>query len=174
MDVFNQNSSTGTSNENTGFFDVTTQGYGYINDIRSVDPESYGGKGDPYLACRIAALNGPANNVEYLRFDVIVVGSKATDIIMGPIKQHLEQLVSEDLDPKDAKIEIAFRLGDVKPQLFVYNKDSKYNKKGDSGVSMKGRLLRITHLKLDGNVYDLTPFLDSDPSQEDEAPEEKC
>lgn len=45
-----------TSNEKS-FFDLHITGLGYLNRIREVKPK----KGSPFLACDIAALNGPSD-----------------------------------------------------------------------------------------------------------------
>ena len=47
-----------TSNEKS-YFDLHITGLGYLNRIREVKPK----KGDSFLACDIAALNGPSDDV---------------------------------------------------------------------------------------------------------------
>src|SRR3546814_6007803 len=49
-----------TSNEKS-YFDLHITGLGYLNRIREVKPK----KGDAFLACDIAALNGPSDDVSY-------------------------------------------------------------------------------------------------------------
>ena len=55
------------------YFDLHITGLGYLNRIREVQPR----KGDAFLACDIAALNGPSDSPDYRRFDVRVSGSEA-------------------------------------------------------------------------------------------------
>lgn len=62
------------------FFDLHTNGIGYVNRIREVRPES-GRQGKPFLACTIMALRGAKESPAYTRFDVRVVGSKAQELI---------------------------------------------------------------------------------------------
>ena len=50
-----------TSNEKS-YFDLHITGLGYLNRIREVKPK----KGDSFLACDIAALNGPSDDVSYV------------------------------------------------------------------------------------------------------------
>ncbi|KPW43958.1 hypothetical protein ALO95_00689 [Pseudomonas syringae pv. antirrhini] len=56
-----------TSNEKS-FFDLHITGLDYLNRIREVKPK----KGSPFLACDIAALNGPSDDVSYVRFDDVL------------------------------------------------------------------------------------------------------
>ena len=66
-----------TTSNDKSFFDLHITGLGYLNRIREVKPK----KGDAFLACDIAALNGPSDNPEYRRFDVRVSGSEAPQLI---------------------------------------------------------------------------------------------
>src|SRR3546814_6800531 len=65
-----------TSNEKS-YFDLHITGLGYLNRIREVKPK----KGDAFLACDIAALNGPSDDVSYVRFDTRVSGSEAQHLV---------------------------------------------------------------------------------------------
>ena len=68
-----------TSNEKS-YFDLHITGLGYLNRIREVKPK----KGDSFLACDIAALNGPSDDVSYVRFDARVSGSEAQHLVLHP------------------------------------------------------------------------------------------
>src|SRR3546814_1281032 len=59
------------------YFDLHITGLGYLNRIREVKPK----KGDAFLACDIAALNGPSDDVSYVRFDTRVSGSEAQHLV---------------------------------------------------------------------------------------------
>jgi hypothetical protein len=61
-----------TTSTDKSYFDLHITGLGYLNRIREVKPK----KGDAFLACDIAALNGPSDDVAYVRFDTRVSGSK--------------------------------------------------------------------------------------------------
>lgn len=129
-----------TSNEKS-FFDLHITGLGYLNRIRQVKPR----KGDPFLACDIAALNGPSDDVTYVRFDTRVSGSEA---------QHLVRRCIQAVEG-DKKVMIGFRLGDLWTDIFTY---SKGKHAGEQGVSLKGRLLFISWIKVDGKlVYKAEP-----------------
>lgn len=115
------------------YFDLHITGLGYLNRIREVIPK----KGKPFLACDIAALNGPSDAAEYRRFDVRVSGSEAQRLI----RRCVEAVTAE------RKVLIGFRLGDLYAETFLY---SKGKHAGEHGVSLKARLLFISWIKVDG------------------------
>lgn len=140
-----------TSNEKS-FFDLHITGLGYLNRIREVKPK----KGSPFLACDIAALNGPSDDVSYVRFDTRVSGSEA---------QHLVRKCDRATKDKK-KVLIGFRLGDLWTDVFTYEKGERAS---EQGVSVKARLLYISWIKVDGNmVYKAEP---KSAESEDEASE---
>ena len=123
------------------YFDLHTQGLGYLNRIREVTPS----RGKAFLACTIAALNGPTEAPEYRYFDVTVCGAEA---------QLLVNRYAEAVD-QGRKVLMGFRLGDLWTDLFRY---SRGDKAGKTGVSLKARLLFISWIKVDGQlVYQARP-----------------
>ena len=123
------------------YFDLHTQGLGYLNRIREVTPS----RGKAFLACTIAALNGPTEAPEYRYFDVTVCGAEA---------QLLVNRYAEAVD-QGRKVLMGFRLGDLWTDLFRYNRGDKA---GKTGVSLKARLLFISWIKVDGQlVYQARP-----------------
>lgn len=94
-----------TSSSDKTYFDLHVTGLGYVNRIREVQPR----KGDTFLACDIAALNGPSDSPEYRYFDVRVSGTDA---------QHLIRRCVQAVKDK-RKVLIGFRLGDLWPDLFT-------------------------------------------------------
>src|SRR5689334_15830909 len=88
-----------TSCPSRSYFDLHVIGIGYLNRIREVKPK----KGDPFLACEIAALTGPSETPEYRRFDVRVTDSGAQDLI-----RSLAEPVSDR-----RRVMIGFRLSDL-------------------------------------------------------------
>ena len=147
-----------TTSNDKSFFDLHITGLGYLNRIREVKPK----KGDAFLACDIAALNGPSDNPEYRRFDVRVSGSEA---------QHLIRRCEEAVKA-ERKVLIGFRLGDLWTDIFTY---SKGKRAGEQGVSLKARVVFVSWIKVDGQlVYkaepkasDETPVVPSRPAAED-------
>lgn len=135
-----------TSSNEASYFDLHITGLGYLNRIREVTPK----KGAPFLACDIAALNGPCNAAEYRRFDVRVSGEQA---------QRLVRRCSEAVFAK-RKVMIGFRLGDLYAESFVYKAGTNA---GQTGISLKARLLFISWIKVDGEtVYKAEPSSASD------------
>lgn len=90
------------------YFDLHTQGIGYLNRVREVRPKN----GTPFWACDIAALHGSADNVNTTRFDCRVSGAKAIDLV----QQY------QDAVKQDRKVLIGFRLGDLYVDTFTYAK----------------------------------------------------
>lgn len=122
-----------TTSTEKSFFDLHITGLGYLNRIREVKPK----KGDPFLACDIAALNGPSDDVSYVRFDTRVSGADA---------QHLIRRCTDAVEA-EKKVMIGFRLGDLWTDTFTY---SKGKRAGEQGVSLKARLLFVSWIKVDG------------------------
>jgi hypothetical protein len=119
------------------FFDLHIIGFGYLNRIREVTPA----RATPFLSCDISAIHGPVEKAEYLRFDAKVSGKDA------------KRLVRRCKDSVDAgsKVLLGFKLGDPWIDIFTY---SKGEKKGQTGASLKARLLFISWIKIDGDeVY---------------------
>ena len=115
------------------YFDLHTQGIGYLNRVREVRPKN----GSSFWACDIAALHGSEDNVNYTRFDCRVSGAKALELI----QQY------QDAVEQDRQVLIGFRIGDLYGDLFTY---SKGKRAGEPGISLKGRLLYIGFIKIDG------------------------
>ncbi|WP_289394415.1 STY4534 family ICE replication protein [Mannheimia haemolytica] len=123
------------------YFNLHTTGIGYLSNIRTVAPK----KGDEFLACTIGALIGEAGEgakAEYRYFDCKVVGEAAIDLV-NRAKASVEA---------DKKVLISFVLADLWTDTFTYQKDGKNHKKGDAGVMLKARLIRIKSVKIDGVV----------------------
>lgn len=123
------------------YFNLHTQGLGYLNRIREVTPN----RGKPFLACTIAALNGPTETPDYRYFDVTVCGAEAQQLV-----NRYAPAVAQG-----HKVLMGFRLGDLWTDLFRY---SHGEKAGKTGVSLKARLLFISWIKVDGQlVYQARP-----------------
>lgn len=141
---------TTTQNAATGFFDLHITGLGYLNRIREVKPK----RGDAFWACDIAALNGPADDVGYTRFDCRISGREAEALV-----KRCRQAVYQG-----RKVLIGFKLGDLWTDMFTY---SRGDKAGQPGVSLKARLLLISWIKVDGEMVYQAPRPE-EPAAEDE------
>ena len=121
------------------FFDLHITGIGYLNRIRTVPVQ----RGKPFIAVDVSAMHGSAQSAQYTRFDCRVSGAEA-QLVLDQIKP----LIEDD----NTKVLVGFKLGDLYTDVFTY---SKGNKKGQTGVSLKARLLRIDWVKIDGKKIEL-------------------
>ncbi|MES1934820.1 STY4534 family ICE replication protein [Salinisphaera hydrothermalis] len=117
------------------YFDLHTQGIGYLNRVREVRPKN----GSPFWACDIVALHGSKDNLNHTRFDCRVSGAQAIALV----QQY------QDAVEQDRKVLIGFRLGDLYADTFTY---SKGERAGETGVRLKSRLLYIGFIKIDGET----------------------
>ncbi len=120
------------------YFDLHTTGIGYLNRVREVTPQ----RSQPFLAVDISALHGDVDNVEYTRFDSRVSGKEAQGII-----RSLMSAVEAD-----RKVLVGFKIGDLYAETFTYERGER---QGQTGVSLKARLLKITWAKVDGEPVTL-------------------
>ncbi len=134
----------------TKYFDLHTRGIGYVSRIREVTPK----KGAAFVACTIAALTGSSDSVEYRYFDTTVVGSEAISLIKR----------CQDAVASDSKVLVSFNIGDLWIDPFVYQQGPK---KGETGHSLKGRLLAIDWIKIDGEVVYSKPAQSEHESESD-------
>jgi Protein of unknown function (DUF3577) len=122
-----------TETEQGKFFDLHVTGIGYLNRVREVAVK----RGKPFLAVDISALHGAADDVQYTRFDCRVSGKEA-------------QAILRELTPAieaERKVLVGFKLGDLYPETFTYQQGER---QGQTGVSLKARLLKITWVKVNG------------------------
>lgn len=122
-----------TQNTQTTHFDLHITGFGFINRVRKVTPN----KGNPYWSTSIAAMRGDGNDKTY--FDCSVVGAEAKALF----DTHLSDLKDDDV------VTASFKLGDLYTDTFVYKQGAK---QGQTGFSLKARLLQIRYLKVNDQV----------------------
>ncbi len=119
------------------YFDLHTTGVGYLSRIREIKKT----RGPSYWGCTIGALYGSKEKPEYTYFDVILTGSEATQRV-----KFLQSAVANN-----QKVIVSFRIGDIHPEIFTYQNGEK---KGQNGVCIKGRLLKLHSAKIDGEPVD--------------------
>ena len=129
-----------TENNQTKYYDLHTQGVGYVNRVREVPVK----RGEPFWACSISALHGAEDSIEYTNFDCRVAGSEAAKVI-----KRLNKACEEN-----KKILMGFKIGDLYPETFTYKSG---NKAGEVGISLKARLLYIGWVKVDGDTVYTAP-----------------
>ena len=122
----------------SSFFNLHVEGVGYLNRVRTVRPK----KGQEFLACSVAALRGSDRDVCYTKFDCRVSGADAQEVV-----KRLEADVTAD-----KSVIIGFRIADIYPEMFTFEKGER---KGRTGVAIKGRLLRIKFAKVNGESIDV-------------------
>lgn len=122
-----------TSKRDLEYFDLHVLGIGYLHRAREVTPK----RGEPFLAVEVSALHGAAGQVRYTRFDTRVSGREAQRIVRELIP-HIDA---------EKRVLVGFKLGDLYAESFTYQNGDK---KGQVGVSLKARLLRIDWGKVDG------------------------
>jgi hypothetical protein len=128
----------------TKYFDLHTSGIGYLNRIREVSVR----KGNPFMAVTVAALHGAADEVEYTYIDCKVAGGEAEKLIRR----------CQQAEGAKKKVLAAFRIGDLWVDTFTYEKGEK---KGQPGASLKGRLLFLSWIRIDGELVYQAPTKES-------------
>jgi len=137
----------------SSFFNLHVEGVGYLNRVRTVTPK----KGQEFIACTVSALRGSTDDVGYTRFDCRVSGAEAKRIV---------KLLEADV-AAERSVLIGFKIADIYPELFTFEKGDK---KGQVGVSIKGRLLKIKFAKVNGEAVNLPQPMRS--SESDNVPPE--
>ena len=120
------------------FFNLLVDGVGYLNRVRHVKVK----KGQEFLACTVSAMRGSTDDIGYTKFDCRASGADAQKIVT---------MLESDVAAEKTVI-IGFRIADIYPELFVFEKGEQ---KGQTGVSIKGRLLRVKFAKVNGEALDL-------------------
>jgi len=125
-----------SNNESQKYFDLHTTGIGYLNRVREVTPK----EGNPFVSVTIAALRGSVDNVQYTHFECRVSGRQAQKIV-----RQVKPAVEGKL-----KVLIGFTLSDLYGETFTFKSGEKA---GETGVSLKARLLRVSWAKVDGQPF---------------------
>ena len=125
------------SNEDTTkYFDLYTTGIGYLNRVREVTPK----EGSPFWSVTIAALRGSVDDAQYTRFECRVSGKQAQEIV-----RQVKPAVEGKL-----KVLVGFTLSDLFAESFTFKNGDKA---GETGISLKARLLRVSWAKVDGQPF---------------------
>ena len=125
-----------SNQERSQYFDLYTTGLGYLSRIREVTPTD----GTPFFGVTISALRGHVDDAQYTRFECRVAGKEAQDIV-----RQIKPAVEGNL-----KVLIGFTLSDLFAESFTFKNGEKA---GETGISLKARLLRINWAKVDGQPF---------------------
>jgi hypothetical protein len=124
------------------YFDLHLTGLGYLSRVREVTSAGQGrARARPFLACSIAAFHGDPevqNGIVYLNLDLIVSGEKAKDAVLS---------VMNDANDRDVKVLVGFRAGDHYISTYEIRQGDRA---GQMGTVLKGRLLKVFWIKVDG------------------------
>ena len=126
------------------YFDLHIQGIGYLSRAREVKPK----RSSPFWAVDITAIHGHADDIQRVRFDAKVAGSEAQKVI-----QDLMPIIND----RNRKVLASFKIGDLYVDQFTYETGEKA---GQTGVSLKTRLLRLSWVKVDGEFVYRAPLLE--------------
>ena len=107
-----------------------------MNRVREVTPRD----GTPFLSATVAALRGSVDNAQYTHFECRVSGKQAQDIV-----RELRPAVEANLT-----VLVGFTLSDLFAESFTFKNGEKA---GETGISLKARLLRIAWAKVDGAPF---------------------
>ena len=148
-----QSASQSTSNNAQAqkkFFDLHTRGIGYLNRVRLVTTKGKGGRrGESFLACAVNALHGDSEDPSTTLFDCRVSGKDAQDIV------HALMPAVQD----NKKVIIGFAIGDIYAHVYerkskIRDANNQWKETGETETTalIKGRLLQITYVKIDGEI----------------------
>jgi len=129
------------------YFNLHASGCGYLSRVRWVTPnQRRGGRtGDAFLACAINALRGEASNPNYTYFDLRVSGAEAIAVV--------EQLA--EAANQNRKVFVAFKAGDFWAHDYerdALDQNGRKTGQKEHAALIKGRLLLVTHAKVDGET----------------------
>ena len=140
------------------YFDLHTSGIGYMSRLRLVQPDkSKGQKFKPFWSVSISAICGEENDVKYVKFDLNIKGDQAKQA-MDVLKPYL---IDDEGKSLDNKVLVGFRVGDAIPEIYTVTKEGKPEQR----VCLKGRLLKLTSAKVNGQVVEL-PKTEHDEAKE--------
>lgn len=143
------------------YFNLHTNGIGYLNRVRWVETKGRGRRSEPFLACSISALRGSSDEVQYTYFDLRVSGKDAIDLVEG-----LQNEVNDN-----RKVIVSFRIADIYPHTYERQvQDSQRRPTGqmEQAALIKGRLILINSVKVDGVLVYTRP---EDTSETDAVPQ---
>jgi len=132
----NGNNSSANSNEEVKFFDITTHASGYPRRAREIPVQ----KGSAYNRVDMGARFGRAGDLGYVNYDLKVSGQSVTEDY---------EKVTAAINSDDHEVVWCVTIGDAYPKPFTYKNGAK---KGETGVTMMGRLLKIIWCSVDGEL----------------------
>ena len=131
------------------YFNVYSRGLAYLNGVRITSKSA----NESRTYVQLAALQGSADNVEYVYYDLLVSKQALIDVI----NQHRAAIEDDS-----TKVLVQFTLSNPRPNPFLYEKGQRT---GELGATMSGFLNRLSTMKVEGElVYEDTQASDQSES----------
>ncbi len=131
----------------TKYNDITTQGLGYLNRARTVNPDS----GKPYESVSLTGLRGQVASPKYTYFDCKSVLGKA-------LSKYL--LLKDAINDEQKKVMVRFVVSDLEPDS--YSTKDKNTGNEVRRHCIKCRLLDITWASIDDQIVEFQLDEDTD------------
>lgn len=113
------------------FFDLHLNGVAYVNRFREINPGTKKG----FCAVTMAFLRGNTDDVEYTYVDCIIPNKEVCELL----KQY-----ENDIENRDTKVIAVATVSDIYPDIYTSN--------GEPKPTIKGRLIGMRQLKVNGDV----------------------
>ena len=138
------------------YFNIITKGLGSIHDVRVVKLEG----GRSFRAVRMSLIEGHVDNPRFVFIDLMMKGEVTVDLF----RQYREAIAD-----KKQVVLAAVEIGSLRTTAFVYKNGER---KGQLGSALKGALIGISHLTIDGEVVYTRPESEAEPTPTPEVPEQ--
>ena len=127
------------------YYNLTSQGVGFLNRPRIVEVKGKGGKSNQYYAANIQALRGDKESPEKTPFSVRITGTEAKELF-AKLLADFPDLTHKDFN-KRPKVFVGFSIGDIQPM--------SYTRKDTDEVQniIDGRLLKFTFINVNGESW---------------------
>lgn len=149
-DNFSPSTPSQPQSQENEYHDFHSHGVGYFNRIREVKPRN----STPFWAVDVAVCVGKKSDKQTTFIDCRVLGKEAQTLIMRCQKACDEK----------RSIFASFTIGDIYAESFTYGPTHK--KAGQTGVTMKGRLLLIKSIHIDKELVYRRPKSDNASNRE--------
>ncbi len=142
------------------FINLHIFGIGFLNRVRMVNPKH----GEPFMAVTVGLQEGEVVDGDYSKVtttyvDCRVSGSRAFEILN-------DLVLKDEVDQTNTTVRAVVKTAGLAADTFTYARGPKA---GQTGVSLKGRLLHIKRLYINGSECDLSAYQDADAA--DSAPD---
>lgn len=131
------------ANPNIRYFNVHTEGFGYLNGFKQVTPKA-GQTFKPFFASTFCLLEGDPQNPRKTYMSVSIV---------NPTLITLLQNFADELNSDATKVFANARMADMKAMPFIYPQGSA--NAGQPGVNWEAKIINLLYLKVGDQVVEL-------------------